>query len=365
MVSVFHSTGSFAQNPRPSKQIAGVNSYSHQIASIGGYQSASISFSVNLVNAEDWIYSGAGRHIRVFSHLGNIVWEGIVDSVSFSVGARSLTVGSFSDVVNRVKVAYSLRNPPAGTPDADRYLETDWAENADSVRIYGVLEELVSGGSGYSTEMEVLRDQRLLDSLTPSISESISTTQGSPEVVMSLSCVGYTKLFEKQTYIYGSSIEYDDLSVKVSSIIDANLNTPIFILNQDIRNVGLQALLHETQRRTAWGIIKDDISKGADSGSNIVCGMFANNTFILDLINDRNVYSRNGGESIIRDLSGNPIPPSEVLPGRVMRNNDLSIPISYKIDSVGYTLSSNSVQINEQARSLKTILSRTMLGGLY
>ena len=365
MVSVFYSRDDFVNNSIPSQMVDGLVDYSHQITSIGGYQSASLSFHVNMNIAEDWVFNGIGRRIKVFSKFGNTVWEGIVDSISYSIGARSLSVGNYTSLVNRVNVAYSLRNPPLGTPDSDKYLETGWAENETSIKKYGVLEELFSGGSGYSQEMEVLRDQILLDNLSPSISESISTSQGSPEIIISLTCVGYIKLFEKQVYTYGSTTEYGDLSEKIASIISANQNSPIFINHRDLRNVELQVLLHETQSRTAWGIIADDISKSAKSGSDIVCGMFADGAFILDTIDDRNSYARLGGSNAILNLAGSLVPPSEILPGRMMHNNDLSIPISYRIDSVGYTLSSNSVQINEQARSIKTVLSKTMLGGMY
>lgn len=367
MISVKHSEGTFTYNPFPSTVLSGnLTGYSHQIDIIGGFDTANIAFVSNPVEMEEWIERGVGRHISVSSEFGNIVWEGLVNSVRCVIGSRTITVGNFMDIVNRVKVAYTLRNPPAGTPDADRYLETDWASDGESVRKYGVLEELITGGSGYSQEMEALRDQVLKDNLEPLISESIpSGNNEGGTVSIAIECVGYYRLLEKQTYVYGSSTEYAELAVKVKNILENNSNNIHFIFRKDIQSVGYQALLHETQRRTAWGIIKDDISKTPLGDRNIICGMFADNTFLFGPAPNYVTYRRDGGSSIIKDTTNIVVPPSEVIPGGLMENNDTSSPMYYRIKSVGYNLSSNTVQLNQNKRSIGDALSRKMLGGMF
>lgn len=367
MIQVKYNLGSFVSNTNPTESINGITNYSHKVDIIGGYDTASINFSMGSISqAEEWIEEGVGRHIKVYSRYGNIIWEGLVNTVKFIVGKRTLSIGAYLDIINRVKVAYTLRDPPLGTPDEDRYLETDWASYGPSVRRYGILEELVSGGSGYSPEMDALRDQVLTDNTEPLISESLpaGNNEGG-SVSISLDCIGYYRLLDKQVYYYGTTTEYDDLSVKVASILSANANARHFIRTKSLSTIGYDALLHETQGRTAWGIIKDDISKTPIGDNGIICGMFAENTFVLKRSPNTIAFRRDGGSDIIKDASNIEVAQSEVTPGGLMLNNDLSVPISYRIKSVSYTLNSNIVQINQNQRSIGEALSRKMLGGMF
>lgn len=366
MITAKCSQGTFTDSILPTKVIENISSYNHQINIIGGYVSANISFLVSPIESEEWISEGIGRHIEISSIYGNTVWEGIVNSVKLNIGERSLTIGNYIDIINKIKVAYTLRNPPLGTPDADRYLETNWATNVASVQRYGVLEEIISGGSGYSQEMDALRDQSLDDNAEPLISESIPAGGADSRFVsVTLDCIGYYRLFERQLYNYGTTTEYANISIKVGNIVDSNQNKDYFLFRKQIVPVQYNALLHETESRTAWGIIKDDISKTPQGDNGIICGMFADNTFIFAPAPDNVFYRRDGGSSIIKDQSNIEVPASEIVPGGLMENNDLSFPIYYRIKSVNYSLSDDRIQVNQNQRSISEALSKKMLGGMF
>lgn len=363
MISIHHSLYPGAEK----NSISGLTSYNHEVLSVGGYRNANIVFNSNNIVAEDWFYNGVGRHIEVHSRLGNIVWEGLVNEVSFSVGDRKTKVKSLLDISNNIRIGWQYPNyNVVGDPLSGKYDETDWEINKISQVRYGVLDEFISGGSASYNEI-IAMQIRLLESLSePIISESISTGGSSP-VSISLSCIGYARILEKQVYNQewlGASLV--DISEKFNTMLDEN---QFFVKSRfmirDIQHLGVDVPPEDEKNRTVWGIMTDHIGKSLIA-DDVVMGMFSNLSFVLAMASSSRSYKRKAGSSIIYDASGNiKIENSEVLPGGTMVMVDFSRPIQYRINSIKYDLRNNSVSINFHDESLRVLLSEMMLGGMF
>ena len=363
MISIHHSSYLGAEK----SNINGIVSYNHETLSIGGYRNANIIFVSNVVDAENWFYNGVGRHIEVHSRLGNIVWEGVVNEVSFNVGGRKIKVGPLLKVSNNIRIGWQYPNYGiVGEPDSGKYEETDWKENEISQARYGVLDEFVSGGSSEYNPIIALQAS-LLDKLSePGVSESISDGSD-PTASVTLSCIGYSRLLEKQVYnnewVSGQSLI--DISQKLNTMLDENR---FFVggrtLTRDIQPIGIDVAPEDESNRTVWSIVTDHIAKSSIVDS-IIFGVFAGITIVLSSNDGWRDYKRSSGKSQILDINNSKVENSEVLPGGTMLMVDFSKPVRYDITSVKYDLGSNSVSINFHSESLRTLLSETMLGGVF
>lgn len=363
MISVYHSIDPGIKK-RP---VDGISAYTHETVLVGGYRTASVTFNSTVTTADEWLQTGIGRHIESYSERGNKVWEGIVNEIVLSIGSRAIKVGPLLKVANEIMVGF--QHPNYGIPGdiiAGTYDETEWADNSFSKIRYGVLQEVVSGGSGELEEMDALRDELLLTRGEPVVSEDISSGTGTTVISVTLNCVGYVRMLERQVYllIYQPGMLFIDLSEKINAILDAN---QFFVdsrsIKRDIQTSGIEVPPEEEKNRTAWGIINDHISKSSKS-EQIKIGMYQDMTFALQVLVEDIIYWRKAGSSLIYDEQGNRVLNSEVIPGASMRMNDFSTPISYRINSIKYTLAGNSISLNFRDNSLRTLLSNFMLGGL-
>jgi hypothetical protein len=365
LISIYHSSspGELAT------QLFEFNSYTHEVVLIGGYRNAGFGFSADVVFAERWFRTGIGKHIEVYSSRGNKIWEGLVNEISFAIGPRSIKIGPLLGISNRINIGYQTPTyssvPGAG---GGTYLETGWKDNKESQMSYGVLEELISGGDGEDAAMDDLQDARLEKQGTPNLSETLATGASSEAIVISVSCIGYSRILEKQVYqrfwAAGTGMDsYVDLSVKINTMLNANL---YFVGNRnlarDIQNIGLDVAPEDEDNRTAWGIIEDSISKSPTPDA-IRCGIGADLSFRLEKLGTGLVYKRKPGSGIIQDLRGSAVLNSEVAPGGYMSMVDFSSAMQYRITSVQYDISSDAVSINFQDSSLRTMMSGMMLGG--
>lgn len=368
MISITHSSYRSGQE----QAITSVGSYTHETLLIGGYRSAKFSFNVNPIMAEDWFYNGIGKHIVTYSARSNIAWEGVVNEVSFNIGRRSIKIGPFLDISNRINIGWQYPNYGVASDSlAGQYEQLTWRGGEDgasqeSLARYGVLEEFISGGSSEKLPMEKLQANLLYKLSEPKISESASTSMDSA-ISISVSCIGYSQLFEKQIYnkFYAGSNFYD-LSDKIKAILATNkFFVGNRIITQDIQPVDIEVDATEEDNRTAWGIISDHISKSEDADG-VVCGMFGGMRFVLQKLSTNIEHYRKAGSSEIYDYLGSDIPvePAEFLPGGTMEMNDFAKPMTYRVTSVKYDMAVDDVSLNYFDGSLRNVLSGTMLGSM-
>jgi len=353
--------------------IDSVNAYSHETLLVGGYRSAKFSFNVNPITAESWFYNGIGKHIVSYSARSNVAWEGVVNEVSFNIGRRSIKIGPFLDISNRINIGWQYPNYGVeGDPLAGQYDQLVWrggeeGVSQESLARYGILEEFISGGSSERPAMEKLQTNLLYKLSEPKISESASTS-GDSTISISVSCIGYSQLFEKQVYNheYAGSHFYD-LSDKIEAILAMNkFFVGNRVITRDIQPVDIDVDATEEDNRTAWGIIKDHISKSEDPDG-VICGMFGGMRFVLQKLSTDVEHYRKAGSSEIYDYLGSDIPvePAEFLPGGTMEMNDFSKPMIYRVTSVKYDMAVDDVSLNYFDGSLRNVLSGTMLGSMH
>ena len=362
MISIYHSL--YPTGYRTGLQ--GISSYSHETVLVGGYLNASFSFSTSNQDAEQWLLNGVGRHIETYSRRGNKIWEGIVNEVSINTGSHSIKIGPLLNVSNKINVGFQHPNYNIpGDTQAGTYDETGWDGRLQSQYKYGVLEEFISGGTGEIAEMDTLRESRLEKQDSPGISETMSSGSANDVLTITVSCIGYFRILEKQVYnlVWASGMELVDLSTKVHNILDANL----FFVNRraiikNVQVVDTQVPREDNNNRTAWGIISDHIAKSSITDG-IKCGMGDDLSFMLYKVGYTITYKRETGSGKIVDINGAHVENSEVVPGGYMSMTDFATQVSYRITSIKYNLDSDTVNINFQDSSLKTILSNAMLGG--
>ena len=58
-----------------------INSYSHTINAVGGFDTATFTMAANMNMINEWLVSGPMRHIIVKESAGSTIWEGFVDSL--------------------------------------------------------------------------------------------------------------------------------------------------------------------------------------------------------------------------------------------------------------------------------------------
>lgn len=368
MISVFYSSSLYSKAEHRLHRIA---SYKHQNLMVGGCNTASLTFSSDHLFAEDWVWNGLGRMIEVFSQNGVMVWQGIVNNITINLMDRAVVVGPYMNISNNVVVAYAEMDWAGLNNTAGQYLETAWNSDSESIDKYGMLEEVVSGGQGLESEMEVLRDRSLAKKKDPQISEGTTTTPGTVNVA--LECVGLHRLMEKQVY---NKAYYDDglyyLNLKIDDILDDNYNFAIGSENhiniiRDIHEVAEDVNVKEDKNRMGWQIIKDHVTK---SSLDLVVGVFPDRKFILHDITETNdnkpdtAYYRTPGSGRIKlgHSSDQYVEESEIMPGRYMELTDFNRPVRYLIESVDYDLQKNKSSTNQFTRSLRKIVSAMMLG---
>lgn len=357
MISVFYGPSGV---PNAQYKLDNITAYSHEILSVGGFKSADISFLTTPLDAENWLFTGVGRFVSVYSARGNLVWEGVVNNVSYNMGGRSISVGNLLEVSNRVKIAYQL---PKWAGYGGQYRETDWDDNKMSQAKFGILEEIVSGGDGRESEMLRLRTKTLLSKGDLVIGESYSAGgEMSKMLTVTFSCIGVTDLIDRQIYNSG---KYDtdeiDLSEKIAIMLAEN-NSVYLSSALDVEYAGVAVNEFQDNNRTVWSIIKDHITKTANK-EEFICGVFNNRMFTLARRDGESTYIRRFGSTEIHDEFGHRVLPSEVTATRDMEILDFSSPVKYRIKSIRYELGGDTVSINYYEKSLAHRMSEMMLGG--
>ena len=123
-----------------------------------------------------------GHYVIIRNDSNVAVWWGKVEEVLLNVGKLQIGVSS-REMRNRIKVLHTYMDGE-GIPTP---AETEFAEDARSVAVYGRFEERHSVGDASSDQALAVRDQALLDIGLPKSSLKLNRTGGSGAI---LRCVG-------------------------------------------------------------------------------------------------------------------------------------------------------------------------------
>lgn len=115
-------------------------------------------------------------------------WWGYVDAVTVWAGRYNIGA-SLEMMANRVSVAYSYVEP--GTQEVGQRQTTDWAEDAESVSIYGTKALRLSVDGASPAQAEGARDTYLNQNKWPQAYVSLEDGPGEEEATIEVTCRGW------------------------------------------------------------------------------------------------------------------------------------------------------------------------------
>ena len=297
-------------------------SYHHDILADGGWWSADITFSAALEDAAVWFENGLNRHIEVYNASLENIWAGFVNQVTLSAGTLSAVRGPLMDVTNRVSVTYTpILDATTVPPIEGSETTTTIEDNDDSQALYGILEEVVSGGKllddGTTDDAVQLRDTYLAENALPQASEEIDISR-SGAVTVQLDCLGYVHRFQK--YIYqdttAATVQVD---AKIPLVIAADPNG---LFSTDYSQIATNAVLtsrYEDDNRMAWDVLMQEVALGDAAYTRYTLGVYQDQQIVYAAVPTTATYQHSilSQEMQVEQYgSGTPVAPWDVLPAR-------------------------------------------------
>lgn len=358
-----------------------ISDYSHSIATVGGYQSASFSLAAGGQEASDWLEEGLGRHVEVYDPALERIWEGFVSRVTIQLGPLSVSRGPYMDIANRVKVAYTTATYTVlGVTFPGEDLITEPANDTDSQERYGILEMVLSTGVLASAEAEQIRDQYLVDFSFPPSSEELSLGGvGQAGVTVSVECEGYYRFFERYTYNHtpGNPLE-TPISTKLALVIAADPNGLFSTTNAQIQYNGFLVADDEDGQDKAWSVIGDLVARGDANDSRYIFAVLNDRQIIYDAIPTTVTYEHllaEPGQPVLFSSGRGSVPYWRVRPGRWLSVPDFlpgaaeatelrRDPRNIFIEAVSYTSPGTLVVSGGRVDGIAQRLARLGLGSI-
>lgn len=310
------------------------SSYSHTINAFSGFDSAN--FSVGRLGEDDarfWMQRGIGSRVVAVSH-GVIAWEGFIDQIDVTINSVKISIGPLTDMANKIAVAYQgTEADPFGITYGGQGTITAFADNLISQELYGIFQEVLSGGTGTSTMIVAARDTYLGENSWPRISRTIASGEG---ISVSVKCLGYVHMLDKTVYPNPSDANaYINASDKVVDVLSAELNG-YFTDFRSIESNTLQVPAFVDDNRTCLSIIKDVVALGDASGNRYMFGVYADRIAEYKAIPTEAEYEFNSLESdgLLRQYATETtVWPSLVRPGKWVKLSGLLLEQSAAISS--------------------------------
>lgn len=162
-----------------------IDSYTHTISATGGFESATFGFTGTIEEGLYWLRHGPMCSVVVSGPDAEIMFEGFVSRVTFSVGGqtRSVDIGS---MVNRARVRYTDVNGGART--------TVTGSSVASIARFGTKDAVLSLDNTDKTPAENYRDTMLSRSGWPRMEPQSQVSTGKPAAnlpTVEISCTGW------------------------------------------------------------------------------------------------------------------------------------------------------------------------------
>jgi len=240
---------------------ADITAYQQLVSAWIGYDSASITITGPLVEIEDWIERGLGRHVEIYNPALVKIWEGVVNLIGVGAGPLAQTVGPLLDIGNRASVMYApILDATVDPPVVGTTQPTTIAENADSQARYGIIEKVLSGGTSTTDDAERYRDTYLNEHAWPESGETV-TPGGGSEPSVRLDCLGYGAFLG--AYAYNTTTTgTTTASVKVQAVLAADPNGLFSTDYTGIETNGYLVPAYEGDNAYADSVIKSIVALG-------------------------------------------------------------------------------------------------------
>ncbi len=353
-----------------------ISTYQHTIQAMGGYWMANFAISGDQSLVEDWLESGIGRHVKVYDHALNIMWEGFVNRVIGSVGSLSMVRGPLLDVANRTNLVYSTVDTSTNPPTVGIRARAGIVEDATSQGAYGVLETYLSSGGATPTEATEARNNYLAERKDPKTTQTVVLGR-TAEPVMRVECLGYVHWFTKYVYNQTANSGTADLSTKLRNVIGAQLNTIIDTSYNDITTNTIPVKRYENDDKTAWDLLKSLVALGDTADDRYLFGVYADRMPVYEEAPTDIEYLLRlaDPEQRVESAAGERVMPWNVLPGKWLMFSDLLIgriqstnlrldPRAMFIESVNYTVPWGLTMLGGDTDKLSQKLAKLGLAGV-
>lgn len=301
----------------------GLSSYSHEKSANLGDVSCRFSVALPIPEIEYWLSNGVAQEVTVYNQSQQIIWNGMVNQVSVTVGREALSSGAFDEIVNNLSVTYRTvtynTNPPIGGIE----VSTGFTDNDGSVAKYGTISGFLNGGEMSDAEAAQLLSSSLVETSWPTIGNSISSDSGFSDV--SFDCVGFHVMLNK--YFYEDvDTGVIDASDKVSDIVGSEPNGNIFTSTSLIEDNTLEVHAQEDGSRTAMEIIQDIVPLGDSSDTRYIFGVTGHSVYYKPVPSTAKYLIRRMSPSAeIETMTGRPVFPWDIVAGEWAISSDRSI----------------------------------------
>jgi len=342
------------------------SSYSQKVSSFGGADQAEFSLVISEPEIEDWLANGLGRWIKVTDPELRVIWCGFINEISIQISGLEYKIGPVTEIANRVRATYTPQQVNVNPPITEEQQVTDWADDLDSQREFGIIEETISAYNMDSAGAEAVRDLWLTENAWPA--REGNYRGDSDGYSMSVSCLGAQHSLNFFTFFETTITSISSPGGMIRRVLSANPNYNY--LSTDTQFVGdVDNYLYVYQETGIKGLdaIRGYTSVGDDAGNKT-----------LFWVDDERVchfgYAPTEPEyfTTLKDASrrifvadGTEVPPWNVQPGRWIQYMDLPIlaidgslqsdPRNFFIESISYSMP-YGLQIN--GSSVKTINQR-------
>jgi hypothetical protein len=296
-----------------------IDSYTHTITDQFGFESMQATLKVSLDEALDWLNNGLMRSVVVSGPDAETVWEGLLTTVSASIGQKPVTL-SLDAMANRTRCTYTT---VLGTPGT-----TSSVSDTASQALYGIKDRIVPLDNSDVTAAGYRAAIVLANVAYPKSREATQAMTGEQgDITLTLSFVGWYGVLDWLV----TSVSTTSTAVTTTQIgtlltayaaINAFLSTStIFITASGISSP--QKVEAQTTYRAA---IEDRLKLGTGTYP-LAWGIYEDRKFHVDTwagaapntityferLGDANVYTSGGGV----------VPPWDVRPNAIAQVTDL------------------------------------------
>jgi len=259
-------------------------------SAFGGYESCDFHLRGKR-SVEEWLDTGLGRHIEVFSPGLSQVFEGFANVVQANIGGLTITRGPFINIGNKVCTEYSTIDWSSGDPVYGARRFTDWAEDTTSQKKYGVLHRVVSTAGCNETRAEQIRDIAIGEVKEPETSETTNIDSSSISSV-TIQCLGYIHWLK--TYTVDLTTEGEqNASDKLEAVLDDEPNgifsTDYSRIDSNTSQVGAE----DRDRRQAYTVAKALTALGGTALNRWVLKFIKNRQVVFSAMPTTAKYERN------------------------------------------------------------------------
>lgn len=285
---------------------------------LGGFWAASFGLKGNTNDLEDWIEKGLNRHIEVYDEAQQVIWEGFVDSVTYSAGPLRAKRGPVSDVRNKLRLVYRLLYTGVVPAEEGAEKRTAWYEDDDSQALYGIQEAILSGDPCTDADSIQRVQSVLTEAAWPDVDNELSTSASEPGVT--IDCLGYVHRlnYSYQDLAMAGGVPYDtDASTKLADVLDYDVAGLFSSANAEITANTVQVPQYENSDRTAWNIIKTIVARGDAAFARWLFGIYQGRIAKYEAAPSDFHYQRflTDPEQRVYTMGGEEVEPWQVKPG--------------------------------------------------